>query len=257
MMATAKHTSNSRASWGRNFQGDQFDSQRKNLLIECLWAPVQPFRPVVVFGGGWLCFRGADVIAGGMCRDVMWYDVMRLVARWDAVMRLYVRWREVRECGWLGDVMSCYVMCCHVVRCDVVWCGIMSSRAMWCDVNGMWCHVSSCDVLSCDVMWCHVKWCDAMGRDGLGWDGLLCGCDTVHVAGCEIMSCDAMWLCYVVNEKMLWNTEGPCNTTTTPYYKVLRGTTKNYCVLQSTTTYYQELLRTSKHYNVLPGITQH
>ena len=132
MMATAKHTSNSRASWGRNFQGDLFDSQRKNLLIECLWAPVQPFHPVVVFGGGWLCFRGADVIA--------------------------------------------------VVGCAVMWCGMMSSRAMWCDVNGMWCHVSSCDVLSCDVMWCHVKWCDAMGRDGLGWDG------------CYVVVLRCMWL---------------------------------------------------------------
>ena len=33
-------------------------------------------RLVVVFGGGQLCFRGGDV-----CFDVMWHDVMWLVAR--------------------------------------------------------------------------------------------------------------------------------------------------------------------------------
>ena len=155
---------------------------------------------LVVFPWCW-CDR-----CGGMCRDVMWYDVK---------------------------------------SCDVMWCqwDVVSCQLMWCTV--MW-----CDVMSCEVMWCN-----GTGWTWMGW--LLCGCVTVHVAGCEVMSCDAMWLCYVVNEKMLWNTEGPCNITTTPYYKVLQGTTKNYCVLrlQSTTTYYQELLRTSKHYNVLSGIT--
>ena len=126
----------------------------------------------------WCVFFLADgcVSLVVMCCDVMWYDVMCLVARLDEVMWLVVRWREVSQCGWLRDVMSCDVIECGVTWCDMmcgVWCIMWSF--MWC--NAIWCEVMQWDGMLLYVvvmlrgwLWGHVMWCDVV----VWWEMMCC-----------------------------------------------------------------------------------
>ena len=159
--------------------------------------------------------------------DALWYDVV---------------WCGMMSCGWFrGDVRTGNVvsheMSCYVMWRDVVSCHLVSCRVMWRDVV-------SCHVVSCRVMWC----------DMMQWDGMLF---------------DVMWweLCDVLNDDVLWTTEGRCHSKTCETSIPMRGATlgcktqedygepmsQNYdSVLQRTTTYYNSLLR---YCSVLQSIT--
>ena len=111
---------------------------------------LQPFRLVVVFGGGWLCFSGVWVVVTWCA--VMWYGVTRLVGRRNEII-------SVGFGATWGEVMWVVVTSCGGMLGDVMWCEVM----WWCDVR--------CE---CQVVWLDVMSCDAMGHGGKGWGGL-CG----------------------------------------------------------------------------------
>ncbi len=194
-----------------------------------------------------------------MCCHVMWYDVMWLVERW----------REVRQCGWLRDVMSCHAMSCHVVWCDVRWCPVlwcvMWCDAMWCVMwcDAMWWDVLSCDVMWCTVMWCDLMWCNVMWSDAMAW--------VVMWLWCYVVGWWTVWQCYVLAYVMrcgcvMWwigrwcavdhgepmtakPLRGPFQSTVKPWDVKHQKTTKSSC--HSTTTSYYKVYTMTQYYSVL------
>ena len=95
----------------------------------------------------------------------------------------------------------------------IVWWWYFGGCWLWCVGGG-------------DVMWCAVLWwCDAMG-----WDGMLCGCGSLWLCDAcwlwgHVMWCDVLvWRGELVDD-VLWTTESPYHSTTTPKYKALLSTT--------------------------------
>ena len=67
-------------------------------------------------------------------------------------------WGDVRQCGWLRDVMWCHVKWSDVMSCHVVWSDVMSRDLMESDAKG-W---DVTFVMFCGWLWGHVMWCDVV-----------------------------------------------------------------------------------------------